>query len=361
MENQRQTIMLVDDNTTSLTVGKDILKNKYNTFTIASGKKLFELLAKISPDLILLDIEMPEMNGYEVIKNLKADPKTADIPVIFLTAHSDPEKELEGLSLGAIDYISKPFSPPLLMQRIENHLLIMSQKQELKKYNDHLRDMVIEQIEQIAELQYAVLGAVSEVVEFRDDIAGGHIERTQSYLKFMIDELNKSGLYADEVSTWDLDFLIPSSQLHDVGKIIVSEKILNKAGKLDPEEYNEMKKHTIFGVKVIERIMETTKDHSFLRHARIFAGTHHEKWDGSGYPLGLREKAIPLEGRLMAIADVYDALIAIRPYKQPFTTTQAEKIIIEGSGTFFDPELVNVFKLAAPNFAKIVSRQEFFP
>jgi putative two-component system response regulator len=357
MEKQRQTIMLVDDNIASLTMGKNILKDKYNVFPIPSGEKLFEILQKVVPDLILLDVAMPEMDGYEVIKKLKASRKTKDIPVVFLTSRDDPGNELEGLSLGAIDYVSKPFSPALLVQRIENHLLMGAQKKELKNYNENLREMVLEQTEQIEELQHAVLSTVAEVAEFRDDIIGGHIERIQSYLKFMLDQMNNEGLYLEQTSDWDADFLISSAQLHDVGKIMISERILSKPGKLTPEEFEEIKKHTSYGVRLIERISESTREHTFLDHAKVIAGSHHEKWDGTGYPRGLKGSAIPLQGRLMAIADVYDALIAARPYRQPLSPEEAEKIILEGKGAHFDPALVEIFQTLAPKFAKIAGRE----
>jgi putative two-component system response regulator len=355
MGGERPTIMLVDDNMTSLTMGKNILQEQYKVYTIPSGVKLFDILAKISPDLILLDIEMPDMDGFKVIKRLKENKETADIPVIFLTSHNDTDNELVGLSLGAIDYISKPFSPPLLTKRIENHLLIEDQKKELKLYNDHLQEMVNEQTACIEDLQYTVMSIVSEVVEFREKTIGGHIVRIQKYLKCLVDALLKARVYEDELSTWDLRAIIPSAQLHDVGKILISEKILNKQGKLTPEEFNNMKKHTEFGVWIIERIMQYTKQYTFLEHAKIFAGTHHEKWDGSGYPLGLRGEAIPLHGRILAIVDVYDTLIAERPYKHALSAPEAENIILEEKGAHFDPLIVDVFQDVALQFANIAA------
>jgi putative two-component system response regulator len=353
MKNGRQTIFLVDDNMTNLTAGKTMLRAHYDIFSIPSGAKLFEILEKVTPDLILLDIEMPEMNGYDAIKKLKADRKTRDIPIIFLTARNDPGSELEGLNLGAIDYISKPFSPPLLLKRLENHLLIRSQQIALKDYNDNLQQMVQKRTCQVVELQNSILNTVTEMVEFRDDITGGHIERTQSYLKLLVDKLLVERIYWEEVSAWNLEFLIPSAQLHDVGKIAISDAILNKPGKLTPEEFGIMKRHAAIGEAAIEGIMKTTTDHDFLHHAKIFAGAHHEKWDGSGYPRGLKNSAIPLQGRLMAIADVYDALIALRPYKQPLSTQEAERIILEGRGKHFDPVLVDLFQELSPRFARI--------
>jgi putative two-component system response regulator len=351
MKNERQKIFLVDDNMANLTAGKNMLKADYDIFSIPSGTRLFEILEKVTPDLILLDIEMPEMNGYEAIKKLKAEKKTHDIPVIFLTARNDPGSELEGLNLGAIDYVSKPFSPPLLLTRLKNHLLIQDQQIALKDYNDNLQQMVQKRTRQVVELQNSILNTVTEMVEFRDDITGGHIERTQNYLKLLVDKLLAEKIYWEEVSAWNLEFLIPSAQLHDVGKIAISDAILNKPGRLTPEEFEIMKTHASIGEAAIEGIMKTTTEKDFLHHAKIFAGTHHEKWDGSGYPRGLKKSAIPLQGRLMAIADVYDALIALRPYKEPLSTQEAERIILEGREKHFDPVLVDLFQELASRFA----------
>jgi putative two-component system response regulator len=223
----------------------------------------------------------------------------------------------------------------------------------LKDYNDNLQQMVQKRTRQVVELQNSILNTVTEMVEFRDDITGGHIERTQSYLKLLVDKLLAEKIYWEEVSSWNLEFLVPSAQLHDVGKIAISDAILNKPGKLTPEEFRIMKTHASIGEAAIEGIMKTIPDNDFLRHAKIFAGTHHEKWDGSGYPRGLKDSAIPLQGRLMAIADVYDALIALRPYKQPLSTQEAERIILEGREKHFDPVLVDLFRELAPRFARI--------
>jgi putative two-component system response regulator len=353
-ESARKTIFMVDDNLTNLTVGKNALLGKYRVFTIPTGKKLFEMLDKAMPDMILLDIEMPDMNGYEIIKLLKAGKNTAHIPVIFLTARSDSGSEIEGLSLGAIDYISKPFSPPLLLKRIEVHLLVEEQRHELENRGLNLQHLVDEKTKTVFDLQNAILRTVAELVECRDDATGGHIERTQSYLKVLVDALKDNDLYREEVASWNIDFLLQSSLLHDVGKIAIKDSILQKPAKLTPEEFEEMKTHTTFGIKVIERIQENTTEATFLEYAKIFAGAHHEKWDGSGYPLGLAGNDIPLLGRLMAIADVYDALISERPYKKPFTHEEAVEIISNGSGSHFDPNLVKIFLEHERDFQAIV-------
>jgi putative two-component system response regulator len=353
METKRDKIMLVDDNLANLVMGKNMLKEAYEVYTIPSGAKLFEVIERVIPALILLDVMMPEMDGYEAIQILKKNPRWSDIPVIFLTSMDDEKSELVGLSLGAIDYVHKPFSAPLLLKRIENHLLLVKQKKELKNYNDNLQEMVDLKTAQIYELQNAVLSTVAEMVEFRDNLTGGHVMRTQKYLKLLVDKMLEEKIYHKEVLSWNLNFLIPSAQLHDVGKIAISDSILNKAGKLTKEEFEEMKNHVAFGVSAIDRISNMTIEHAFLQHAGIFAGTHHEKWDGSGYPKGLKAEQIPLEGRLMAIADVYDALISKRSYKEPMPVEQAEKIIVSNRDTHFDSALVEVFLMVADKFAQV--------
>jgi len=350
MNSERKTIFLVDDNLTNLTVGKTALTEHYNVFTLNSGEKLLKMLEKNIPDLILLDIEMPEMNGYEVLKIIKNKEETKNIPVIFLTARDDVEGELEGLSLGAIDYITKPFSPVLLLKRIETHLLVESQKKELLNYNRNLEEIVEKKTESVLELQNAILKTVAELVEFRDNTTGGHIERTTSYLCILLDALAVIGLYEEELSSWDLKLVLQSAQLHDVGKIGIRDNILQKPGKLTDEEFNEIKKHTTIGKEIIEKIKRKTSERTFLDHAEIFAATHHEKWDGSGYPKGLKGNEIPLQGRLMAIVDVYDALVSDRPYKKAFSHEDAVHIISAGKGTHFEPALVDLFLKVADQF-----------
>jgi putative two-component system response regulator len=350
MENEKTLIILVDDNPTNLRIGKNVLTEKYAVATAPSAEKMFSLLENNTPAIILLDIDMPEMNGYEAIKILKLNPVTKGIPVIFLTAKTESDDELEGLSLGAIDYIIKPFNPTLLLKRIEVHLLVEAQRRELQYFNENLQKMVEEKTQNILELQNAMLKTIAELVECRDDITGGHIERTQRGIKILLDELEKSGLYREETKGWDVDLLLQSCQLHDVGKISIDDNILKKPGKLSDVEFDEMKKHASFGEQIIEKIETLAKESAFLEYAKIFAASHHEKWDGSGYPRGLKGKEIPLLGRIMAIADVYDALTSVRPYKKAFTHEEAVRIIAEGSGTQFDPALVDTFIRAADRF-----------
>jgi len=343
MSCNREVIIIVDDDTTNLVVGRSTLSEKYDVFTAPSGDKLFRFLEKVSPDLILLDIEMPEMNGYEVISELKKSPKTSEIPVIFLTGKIDPESEVRGLDLGAVDYITKPFSRELLIKRIDLHIVFERQKQKLQEYNLSLEQEVDRKTKTVIELQNAILKTVAELVECRDNVTGGHIDRTQHYLRLLIGLLVEHGAYADEIATWDVDLLVMSSQLHDVGKISIKDDILMKPGKLTDEEFEEMKKHTLYGVDIILRIESSTTEKAFLHYAEILAGYHHERWDGKGYPYGIKGDEIPLPGRLMTIIDVYDALTNDRPYKKAFSHEQAVEIIREGFGTQFDPIICEVF------------------
>ncbi|MDR1108043.1 MAG: response regulator [Spirochaetaceae bacterium] len=364
MEEIYHKIILVDDNPSNLRAGKNVLSEKYEVYTAPSAVKLFELLEDITPAMILLDIDMPGQNGYEVIKILKAKKETRDIPVIFVTGKTDMFNELEGLNLGAIDYVTKPFMPPLLLKRIEVHLLVEAQKKtlesqkqrlekqteilkaqkwELRNFNANLQQMVDKKTRTVLELQDAILKTVADLVESRDDITGGHIERTQRGVGLLVDALRDHPVYGREVAEWDVKLLLRSSQLHDVGKIAISDRILQKNGCLTPEEFEEMKKHTTFGVRIIEKIETNTSASDFLTHAKVFAGTHHEKWDGSGYPRGLKGEEIPLQGRLMALADVYDALVSERPYKKPFSHKEAVKIIRAGKEKQFDPVITDIF------------------
>ena len=357
MDNTRYKIILVDDNMSNLDQGKNILKTFYKVYPAPSAAKLFEILENVLPELILLDIDMPEMNGYEAIKILKADERYANIPVIFLTSKSDENSELKGFDLGAADYMSKPFSAPLLLKRIENQLLIVRSQAELKDYAENLEKKVTEKTAQVINLQNAILSTVADLVEFRDNLTGGHVMRTQLYMKNLVDEMIIKEIYKDEISKWDINFFIQSVQLHDVGKIAITDLILNKPSRLTDEEFEIMKTHVTVGVDAIERIMNNTveEEQSFLRQTLYIVGTHHEKWDGTGYPVGLKGMNIPLEGRLMAIGDVYDALISARPYKKAFSNDEARKIIEDGFGTHFDPALKEVFCAAADKFARIAT------
>ena len=354
MNTTRKTIFIVDDDLTNLTVGNEILAEYYNVFTLNSGPLLLKRLERHIPDLILLDVNMPEMNGYEVIQCVKDKNETRSVPVIFLTANDDTESELKGLSLGAIDYITKPFSPPLLLKRIEVHLLVESQKQELVHFNNNLLEMVATKTKTVVSLQNAILQTMAELIDRRDNTTGGHIERTQKYMKIVLNKLVEQGLYTQESSSWHLNLVVQSTQLHDVGKIAIQDSILQKPGKLSAEEFEKIKKHTTHGVEIISEIQRNTTEQEFLEYAKVFAGTHHEKWDGSGYPKGLKGEQIPILGRAMSIVDVYDALVSERPYKKSCTHEEAVAVIFNSRGTHFDPAIVDLFMSISDEFKEII-------
>jgi putative two-component system response regulator len=357
MVGKKTLIIMVDDNPANLRIGKNILSERYTVATAPSAEKLFALLENNSPELIILDIDMPDIDGYKAIKMLKQKSETKDIPVIFLTAHTEAATELTALSLGAVDYITKPIQPSLLHKRVELHLLIIEQRkileqqaEELKYFNDNLQKMVDEKTQNILHLQNALLRTMAELVEYRDDITGRHIERTQRGLGILLKEIKASGLYSEESSEWDIETLVQCCQLHDVGKIYITDKILRKPGELSSDEYEDMKVHTHIGKQIVEKVELLTKECDFLKFAKIFASSHHERWDGEGYPNHLKGAEIPLLGRVMAIADVYDALVSVRPYKSAYTHEEAVRIIEEGSGTQFDPALVEVFLRVSDQF-----------
>ncbi|GHU44153.1 two-component system response regulator [Clostridia bacterium] len=343
-------IYVVDDNDTNLEVCKQILKEKYRVLPFSSAAGMFKLIEKVRPDLILLDVQMPEMDGYEALKLLKEDSATKDIPVIFLTARIGADDEVYGFELGAVDYVVKPFSGPVLMRRIENQIevdeLVKQRTAELER-----------QHRQVMKLKNGLVSVLANIIENRDETTGLHIKRTQRYIELLFDEIQKEKLYTEEIAKWDLDVVIPSAQLHDVGKIAISDLILNKPGKLTNEEFNKIKTHSSEGALIIDEIIRETMsedgDDSFLSHAKMFAEFHHEKWDGTGYPEGLTGMDIPLQGRIMAVADVYDALVSERPYKKPFTHEAAVKIIKEGSGQHFDPLIVEAFLAIEDKFEAV--------
>jgi putative two-component system response regulator len=354
MKKARKKIILVDDSLTNLRIGSKILIKKYDVFTVPSAAKLFQVLEKITPDLILLDINMPVMNGYETIKILKASEQTREIPVIFLSSNSGPSCESEGLELGAEDYMLKPYSPQLLLKHVETQLRLRDQERIIAEYEEKLRQMEREKAKALEELKKNVLQTVIELVERRDEVTGGHVERTYQYVGVLLDVLIKNNIYYDIVHSWEREFLLQSTRLYDVGKVSINDYILLKPGKLTDAEYAEMKKHTRWGGKIIEDIeadlRESSAETGFIEHAKAFAGCHHEWWDGSGYPYGLMGNNIPLQGRIMAIADVYAALVTERPYEKARTHEEATRIIAQGKGTHFDPALVDLFISVSDQF-----------
>ena len=358
MEEHKYCIFIVDDNVVNLNMGKNALQHKYTVITIPSGEKLLLALKKVKPDLILLDIGMPGISGYEALKQIKANPETADIPVIFLTGKNDPENEILGLSLGAVDYITKPFSQLILLKRVELHLLLQAQKDELRVFNSDLLNMVEERTNDISSLQNAVIKWAAEVIEFRDEETGQHVERVQKYLKLLLREMEKKESYASEIATWDTEAFLISTLLHDVGKIKIRDDILLKKARLTEDEIADMRLHSEYGKALLESLQNKVPNQTFLEYAKILAHWHHEKWDGTGYPDRLKGEEIPLQARMMAIADVYDALISERPYKKAFSHEEAMRIISEGRGTQFDPNLIDIFISLSDEIKKVSETPE---
>ena len=340
------TILVVDDTEVNIDLMVAILDKEYEVSVALNGKTALELVDTAPPDLVLLDIMMPGMNGYEVCRRLKANEATRSIPVIFITALSGEGDEAKGLELGAVDYITKPFKPAIVKNRVRNHL-------ELKRHRDHLEELVRERTEEVLLTQEVAFESLASLAEYRDPETGGHIRRTQNYIKILAQHLRRLPRFERFLDGATVELIYKSAPLHDIGKVGVSDNILLKPGKLTPEEFDEMKKHTIYGRDAIwaaERKMGST---SFLRFAREIAYSHHEKWDGSGYPEGLEGDSIPISGRLMALVDVYDALISKRVYKPPFPHKKAVSIIAEGRGTHFDPDIVEAFLALEAEFRQI--------
>jgi putative two-component system response regulator len=324
-----KTIFVVDDNRTNLLTAKNALEGLYRVFTMSSAMKMFALLEKTIPDLVLLDIEMPEMDGFETLLYLKSSSLHKDIPVIFLTSFTDDAIEARGFELGVVDFISKPFSVPVLLNRIKTHL--------------DIDELIRERTAQVRHLQDSIVTVLADVVEERDKETGGHNDRTAMYVSILIKAMEKRMVYIDEICGWDKEMVPTSARLHDLGKIHILDTILNKPGKLDSAEYEKMKLHSLEGAQIIDRMIEQTGEVVFLHNAKLAAEYHHERWDGTGYPHGLKGTEIPLVGRIMAIVDVYDALVSKRPYKEALTNKDAVDIITMNAGKHFDPKIVEVF------------------
>lgn len=341
----KSTILIVDDTPDNITLLCGLLGGQYKNKVATNGAKALQIaFADPHPDLILLDIMMPEMDGYEVCRRLKENPKTESIPVIFLTAKSQDEDETKGFEFGAVDYITKPISPAILMARVQTHLALKQARTFLEEQNDILEEQVKERTKQLEGLQDALIISMASLAETRDNETGHHIRRTQHYILELAKELSTHPKFAPHLPAKDIELIYKTAPLHDIGKVGVPDRILLKPGKLTPEEFEEMKRHTTYGRDTLDAAEKTLgSEVDFLRIARDIAYYHHEKWDGSGYPTGLAGEDIPVCARLMAIVDVYDALISRRPYKEPMSTGQAYAIIHEGRAKHFDPDAVDAF------------------
>lgn len=357
-DKERQDIILVvDDNPDNMTVVSDLLAPNYMVLVANSGPRALQILEQEpKPDLILLDIMMPEMDGYAVIALLKAHPRTKDIPVIFLTAMDSTHDEEKGLELGAVDYITKPIRPLILLARVRSQLELKHARDFLSNQNLYLEAEVARRMKENELVQDVSIRALARLAEIRDQETGFHILRTSLYVKTLAQILQKNPKYASSLPDNTITLLAKSAPLHDIGKVGIPDQILRKPGKLTPEEWVIMKTHAQLGAQAIElaeKDAETSLD--FLSLAKEIAHWHHEKWDGSGYPDGLRWSDIPLSAKLMALADVFDALVSKRVYKEAFGYDEARKIIEDGRGNHFDPDLVDAFLSNYEKFVEIAS------
>lgn len=350
----KKTILTVDDTPMNIDVVKGILSDDYIVQAAINGPMALKIIEKKRPDLILLDVMMPDMDGYEVCERIKANPELNDIPIIFVTAKIQEEDETKGLALGAVDYITKPISGPILKERIKNHLLLKEARDVLAHQNQILEDKVIERTSQVNELQEVAMVAMGALAESRDPETGNHIRRTQRYVKVLAEKLATKDKFKAILTPEIITSLYKSAPLHDIGKVGVPDEILLKPGRLTDEEFEKMKLHTVYGRDAIAAA-EGTMDiaDNFLIHAKEIAYFHQEKWDGSGYPDGIAGEEIPLSARLMAVADVYDALISKRVYKPAFPHEKAVEIITEGRGSHFDPDMVDAFLEITDEFNQI--------
>ena len=352
------TVLVVDDTPDNLSLMGGLLRDHYHVKVANQGEKALKIAqGEQPPDLILLDIMMPGMDGYEVCRRLKANLHTRDIPVIFLTARADMEDERQGLALGAVDYITKPISPPILLARVATHLALKASADFLRDKSAYLEREVALRTLEVQAIQDVTIMAMTSLAETRNNETGNHIRRTQLYVKALAEHLRDHPRFAHVLTDRMVDLLYKSAPLHDIGKIGIPDAILLKPGKLTVEEFEIMKTHTTLGRNAIEEAERRLGMRvAFLSVSKEIAYSHQEKWDGSGYPEGLKGDAIPVSARLMAVADVYDALISKRVYKPAFPHEQACATIVKGRGTHFDPDMVDAFVAIAQDFLRISLR-----
>jgi putative two-component system response regulator len=343
-------ILVADDEPFFLELLTNTLSADYAVTVAKNGNQVLRrALSSKRPHLILLDVMMPEMDGYEACRRLKENPLTSEIPVIFLTAKGDETDELKGFELGAVDYITKPISIPILHSRVKTHLALAEQRIAL----EHL---VAERTEQIEQAKDAVVYSMGALAEARDEETGSHIMRTREYVKALASTLARHEHYSKALDQRTINLISRAAQLHDIGKVGVADSILQKQGKLTEDERRQMDRHVTYGRDAIANAERHIGATSFTSAAKEIAYSHHEKWDGSGYPLGLSGEQIPLSARMMAVADVYDALVSRRYYKPAMPHEEAKAMILAGRGTHFDPELVDAFEECSASFQAIAEQ-----
>ncbi len=357
MTDEQPSILVIDDTPGNLSLLNQLLREHYRVKLANSGPRGLELAALAPPDLILLDIMMPDMDGYQVFQRLQSDPATRRIPVIFLTAKVGAEDEERGLAMGAVDFIHKPIAPSVVLARVRTHLQIRHWQTFLEDKSAWLQQEVESRVSEVFRLQEATIRVMVSLAEFRDECTGNHIRRAQDYVRLLADYLSRQPRDAGFLTPEQIDRIAKASPLHDIGKIAIPDHILLKPGRHTPEEFAIMQTHSVKGESMLLRSLhEMGGDNAMLRFACQIARSHHERWDGGGYPDGLAGEAIPLAARLMAVADVYDALRSRRPYKKAFDHAEAVDIIVQGKGSHFDPLLVEAFLALEGVFSEIATK-----
>ena len=360
------TLLIVDDNPENLTVLGEILQSEFRVRAATNGLRALELAAiEPRPALALLDVMMPGMDGYELLARLRADAATADIPVVFVTAMDTSVDEEHGLALGAADYITKPLRPAVVMARVRTQLQLREAREVLRLRNVELEAEVARRMAESQRVQDVSIYALARLAETRDPETGNHIRRTQEYVRLLARRLQSHPRFAGQLNEQSIELLAKSAPLHDIGKVGIPDHVLLKPGKLDPAEWAVMKTHAALGADAIEQAEHdgfadddaaAGQPVEFLRIAKEIARWHHEMWDGHGYPDGLAGEAIPLSARLMALADVFDALISRRVYKEPMSFERARGVIEGGRGRHFDPDIVDAFLAGYDDFVAIAER-----
>ena len=352
------TIMIVDDQRENLNLLGLALRGKgYDVRPVPSGKIALRAAAKAPPDLILLDIHMPDMDGYEVCRRLKEDERLRKIPVLFISAMNEMEDKMRAFGAGGVDYVTKPFQFEEVCARVMTHLELRRLHAELERHNLHLEELVAAQVKEISDSQVAMIFALAKLSESRDDDTGRHIDRVRAVCKVLAMNLRASGEHAVIDETY-VENIFWASPLHDVGKVGIPDAILLKPGKLTADEFDTMMTHTIIGAETLDAVTKQYRNNSFLNMGAKIARSHHERWDGSGYPDGLHGEAIPLSARIVTVADVYDALRSKRPYKAAFSHEKSRDIILEGSGSQFAPSMVHAFQCAEEHLAELYERSD---
>ena len=341
---QSENIMIVDDTPENLQILSAMLGRKgYTVSAFPRGQMAIAAAQRKLPDLVLLDINMPEMNGYEVCENFKSKPGLKDVPIIFISALSDTEDKVRALKCGGVDYISKPFQMEEVYARVDTHLQLHNVRKVMLQFNEQLKAKVAQQVEEINSAQLAMLFALAKLSHTRDDDTGLHLERVQYLCKLLAAALAETPAFKYTITPEFISTIYHTSPLHDLGKVGIVDAILLKPGRLTDDEFEIMKTHTTIGAETLASVHRQYPKNEFIKMGIEIAKYHHEKWDGSGYPEGLSGESIPLSARIMALVDVYEALRARRPYKEPFPHEKSKAIIIEGSGKHFEPKIVDGF------------------